>query len=310
MRPRSRLLTTKRLPTICEVYEEILQDMNHASTCSNAFYIHSDCLSSEDYLQSICQLARPTFPVLQEPLCEIVSLNKLDALRLGPQLPKLPASAPLLDQMVHYHTSSKEAPIFTPFLTLEGVHPRLNKSSNADPLEYLYGQHNASCLQGTKNNRKLTERTEVGDVWGSKGHSQLKTVEASHSRQRANSFPQLCSPRPMQRKISCPELQLEGLATQTPNSDDSIWTSLTGQVWPHPPKDKKPSVMKPPPRSSQSLCHSETKCNSSIRNERSFGSCFGQTDKQNMISSWIADCKSAWKEARIRACMLPAIAEM
>uniref|UniRef100_W5MVI6 Uncharacterized protein n=1 Tax=Lepisosteus oculatus TaxID=7918 RepID=W5MVI6_LEPOC len=253
MRPRSRLLTTKRLPTICEVYEEILQDMNH---------IHSDCLSSEDYLQSICQLARPTFPVLQEPLCEIVSLNKLDALRLGPQLPKLPASAPLLDQMVHYHTSSKEAPIFTPFLTLEGVHPRLNKSSNADPLEYLYGQHNASCLQGTKNNRKLTE-----------------------SRQRANSFPQLCSPRPMQRKISCPELQLEGL-------------------------DKKPSVMKPPPRSSQSLCHSETKCNSSIRNERSFGSCFGQTDKQNMISSWIADCKSAWKEARIRACMLPAIAEM
>ncbi|XP_059202633.1 uncharacterized protein si:dkeyp-72g9.4 [Centropristis striata] len=34
------------------------------------------------------------------------------------------------------------------------------------------------------------------------------------------------------------------------------------------------------------------------------------TIKQSLISQWISDCRSAWREARVRACMLPAIAEI
>ncbi|XP_068596875.1 uncharacterized protein si:dkeyp-72g9.4 [Brachionichthys hirsutus] len=34
------------------------------------------------------------------------------------------------------------------------------------------------------------------------------------------------------------------------------------------------------------------------------------TAKQSFISQWISDCKSTWREARVRACMLPAIAEI
>lgn len=32
--------------------------------------------------------------------------------------------------------------------------------------------------------------------------------------------------------------------------------------------------------------------------------------KQSLISQWISDCRLAWREARTRACMLPAIAEV
>ncbi|XP_034740081.1 uncharacterized protein si:dkeyp-72g9.4 [Etheostoma cragini] len=34
------------------------------------------------------------------------------------------------------------------------------------------------------------------------------------------------------------------------------------------------------------------------------------TTRQSLISQWISDCRSAWREARVRACMLPAIAEI
>lgn len=33
-------------------------------------------------------------------------------------------------------------------------------------------------------------------------------------------------------------------------------------------------------------------------------------NKQSLISQWISECRSAWREARARACMLPAIAEI
>lgn len=33
-------------------------------------------------------------------------------------------------------------------------------------------------------------------------------------------------------------------------------------------------------------------------------------NKQSLISQWISECRSAWREARARACMLPAIAEV
>lgn len=34
------------------------------------------------------------------------------------------------------------------------------------------------------------------------------------------------------------------------------------------------------------------------------------TIKQSLISQWISDCRLAWREARARACLLPAIAEV
>uniref|UniRef100_A0A096M090 Uncharacterized protein n=1 Tax=Poecilia formosa TaxID=48698 RepID=A0A096M090_POEFO len=40
------------------------------------------------------------------------------------------------------------------------------------------------------------------------------------------------------------------------------------------------------------------------------GTRFNPATQQSLISQWISDCRSAWREARLRACMLPAIAEV
>ncbi|XP_066573034.1 uncharacterized protein LOC136763159 [Amia ocellicauda] len=318
MRPHSRLLAKKHLPTICETYEEILQDMGHTNTYSSAFYIHSDSLSSEDYLQSICHLARPTCPVLEEPLCEIVRLSKLDTLKLSTRLPKLPALKRPPTPTAAYRSSCKEMPLFSNILSLEGVNLGLNKtyiqSSRTDPLEFLYGKNNSSFEVTNSNNRGLnggedldSQTTEI---------LQPASTNASCSLPRANSFPRLCSPRLRQRKSSCPELHSSGSASEeTLSNGNSICTNPSAQACPHPPKEKKPSAVKPHPRRSSIIFKPnssllETKCNPSTGREESINSHFGQTDKQTMISNWITDCKSAWREARIRACMLPAIAEM
>ncbi|XP_022045207.2 uncharacterized protein si:dkeyp-72g9.4 [Acanthochromis polyacanthus] len=94
---------------------------------------------------------------------------------------------------------------------------------------------------------------------------------------RAHSIPHASSPDfPRQRKSSCPELHTSTV-TSVPNIS---------------PK--------------HSLSRSEgRRVRSADRGDR-----LNPTIKQSLISQWIADCKLAWREARVRACMLPAIAEI
>ncbi len=59
---------------------------------------------------------------------------------------------------------------------------------------------------------------------------------------------------------------------------------------------------------------SNTAPNISPKHSQSRGGTEGErqnsTVKQSLISQWISDCRSAWREARVRACMLPTIAEI
>lgn len=92
-------------------------------------------------------------------------------------------------------------------------------------------------------------------------------------RARAHSIPRASSPDfPRQRKSSCPELH----------------TSTNASVPNISPK--------------HSSCRSEAR---GAEGER-----LNPTIKQSLISQWISDCRMAWREARLRACMLPAIAEV
>lgn len=97
------------------------------------------------------------------------------------------------------------------------------------------------------------------------------------ARTRAHSIPHASSPDfPRQRKSSCPELH----------------TSTNASVPNISPK--------------HSLSRSEgRRVRSADRGDR-----LNPTIKQSLISQWISDCKLAWREARVRACMLPAIAEI
>uniref|UniRef100_A0A8C4UMW4 Uncharacterized protein n=1 Tax=Falco tinnunculus TaxID=100819 RepID=A0A8C4UMW4_FALTI len=65
MAPRIRLSLSKPLPTIRETHEEAMEDStSNAKRTSTA--ASPDSYSSDDYIQSICHLARPTFAGLPE----------------------------------------------------------------------------------------------------------------------------------------------------------------------------------------------------------------------------------------------------
>lgn len=97
---------------------------------------------------------------------------------------------------------------------------------------------------------------------------------------RSHSIPHDSNPAfPRQRKSSCPELH-----TSTNTSIPNI--------------SPKHSLARLEARKGNPV-------DSGVEGERQHPSV-----KQSFISQWIADCRSAWREARMRACMLPAIAEI
>ncbi|KAG9346734.1 hypothetical protein JZ751_007048 [Albula glossodonta] len=295
MRPRSRLLAKKRLPTIREGYEELLQDMNQANSYHTPCHTHPEALSSEDYLRSICQLARPTFP-LQEPDRDILTLGQLEALKPGLRLAHLPAptrpstpTARSYSQREEQKTDRVGSHIFSDTTTPDVMsRSRSGDSchSTPDPLEYLYGHYDtpasSTCL--TWDNKGGVNDVGVSREGGARS--------GSHFLSRAHSFPRLCSPRHTLRKSSCPEISLEDMPSPTlsrnqPRLPQEVKSSTTNQLSP----------------SSQEQMG---RCASAGERRN----CSSSTDKHSMISNWIADCRSAWREARIRACMLPTIAEI
>ncbi|XP_008275937.1 uncharacterized protein LOC103354374 [Stegastes partitus] len=107
---------------------------------------------------------------------------------------------------------------------------------------------------------------------------QHRSIWEGQARTRAHSIPHASSPDfPHQRKSSCPDLHTS-TNTSVPNIS---------------PK--------------HSLSRSEAR---RVRSADRGAERLNPTVKQSLISQWIADCKLAWREARVRACMLPAIAEI
>lgn len=109
---------------------------------------------------------------------------------------------------------------------------------------------------------------------------QHRSIWEGQARSRAHSIPCISSSDlPRQRKSSCPELETS-TNTSAPNiSPKHSLSRLAG-------RRGTPVV-------------------GGAEGERQ-----NPTIKQSLISQWISDCRSAWREARVRACMLPAIAEI
>ncbi|XP_041847151.1 uncharacterized protein si:dkeyp-72g9.4 [Melanotaenia boesemani] len=156
----------------------------------------------------------------------------------------------------------------------QGEEKELNGESiygSYDPLEYLYGhQNNLSTLSGSVRKAFVEERFV----------RQHGSVWESQARPRTNSIPLASVPDcPSRRKSSCPEIHT--------NTKISI-----------------PNVS---PKHSLSMSEAMRVCPVDQGAERER---LSPVLKQSLISQWISDCRSAWREARVRACMLPAIAEV
>lgn len=270
MRPRSRLLAKRGLPTIREGYEELVQDLNQTN---------SQHTSTQDYFLSICHLARPTFP-LHEPDCDILSIGPLDSPkpclrlhRLRQHLqPPQPHTSTSSDQTVEQAHKEKDTTRSAPSEPLQAqAAPEEDNGCRgdipgpADPLEYLYSHRGAQALS-----------TRRGSI--------------PPRRPRSDTFP-CCSSAPnTQRKSSCPELCL-------------------------PETVPVATVLQRSPLSRKKLDEGSLASRSGVPNKLDGapagwrGKSSRCMDKQTIVSHWISECRSAWKEARIRACMLPAIAE-
>ncbi|KTF71555.1 hypothetical protein cypCar_00043130 [Cyprinus carpio] len=270
MRPRSRLLAKRGLPTIREGYEELVQDLNQTN---------SQHTTTQDYFLSICHLARPTFP-LHEPDCDILSISPLDSPkpclrlhRLHQHLqPSLPHTSTSSDQTVEQAYKEKDnvrsalsEPLQAHAAPEEDNGCRGDTPGPADPLEYLYSHRGALALS-----------TRRGSI--------------PPRRPRSDTFPCGSSVPDAQRKRSCPELCLPEMVPAA-------------------------TVLQRSPLSRKKLDEASLASRSGIPNKLDSapagwrGKSSRCSDKQTIVSHWISECRSAWKEARIRACMLPAIAE-
>ncbi|XP_061582244.1 uncharacterized protein si:dkeyp-72g9.4 [Cololabis saira] len=259
MRPRSRLLSKRRLtlPTIKEGAEETVKDLNEANTLllSN----HSQAVSSEDYLLSICHLARPTFPARD------VSPDSFHTRQENTAQHRLRPSRLIRTTLNTFEFNLKEKPQTNH--VLQDEKKELNEEllyGNSDPLEYLYGhQNNISALSGTGEGRFARQH---GSVWRSN---------------RANSIPHASNADiPCHRKSSCPEIQTN-TNISVPNVSPKHSFSGSEVIGRACPKDRVAE-----------------------------GEKLNPVVKHSLISRWISDCRSAWRETRLRACMLPAIAEV
>ncbi|KAM3613220.1 uncharacterized protein V6R79_022700 [Siganus canaliculatus] len=103
---------------------------------------------------------------------------------------------------------------------------------------------------------------------------QHMSMREGRARSRAHSIPRASSPDlPHQRKSSFPDLHT---STCIPNVSPRHSLARLEAVRARPAEEEKQN----------------------------------RAVKQSLISQWISDCRSAWREARVRACMLPAIAEI
>uniref|UniRef100_A0A1A8Q503 Uncharacterized protein n=1 Tax=Nothobranchius rachovii TaxID=451742 RepID=A0A1A8Q503_9TELE len=245
MRPRSRLLTKGRnmLPTIREGTEETANFVN-----TFQFGDSSQGVSSEDYLISICHLARPTFPN-RDVASQKIHTQQQDAVQHRLKSPRFIGTT---------LTSSKVKPKEEHYVDLQQEDRKeLNGFCNHDPLEFLYGnQNNLFALSGTVR----------------KAFVDGKFVK-QHRSVRSNSTPHVSGPDfSCQNESSCPEIL--------------------------------PSV--------PNLCrkHNSSRLEARRVCPEAEGERLNPGLKQSFISQWISDCRSAWREARLRACMLPAISEV
>ncbi|KAG7484560.1 hypothetical protein MATL_G00050710 [Megalops atlanticus] len=274
MRPRSRLLSKRSLPTISEGQEGQVQELNQINSLHALRPTHSEAPSPKDYLQSICQLARPAFSPRGSSHARTLSL--LDPLGPGQRLPQIPPLTRPPTPTIHRATrvaeeDRKEVGVVT-FSDIsaqmeeacpgpdEGFVGDYRYRSTTDPLEYLYGCRGSLAPSGGR---------ESGEGGATEEHCLLS---------RAHGWPHVLSQRHASYRLHM----------ETPHSP------TPAPVQRHPP----------------TVSDSSRLVSWNSHNSATAGGRLKCMDRRSMVSHWIADCRQAWREARVRACMLPVIAEI
>ncbi|KAF1600527.1 UNVERIFIED_CONTAM: hypothetical protein FQV15_0003480, partial [Eudyptes pachyrhynchus] len=148
---------------------------------------------------------------------------------------------------------------------------------------------------------------------------------------RVFSFPRLPSPRPVQKEVVCSELKYlrrdEGAVFgSNPSQKENGPVFITGEeLSPCSARGKllgNPALRCSVRRQSclfntagtdekegRENSHCDKNVMDDVPSKQRYSECF-QAAKKAMIHSWISEHRCIWKEAKVKACLLPAIAEV
>ncbi|KAJ7316427.1 hypothetical protein JRQ81_002589 [Phrynocephalus forsythii] len=323
MAPRIRLNLAKPLPTISEAFEDVLEDITSNTKSLGNVYLSPDSCSGEDiYLHSVGQQARPTFLVPPESKHKIQDINKPGMLHNNYRVLNMTETPKMIPRYTRPNMMLLERQCFL----LDCI--KTYSSSNMDPLEEL-------CIDPQRSHRwRCPKGCENTDKGGAKhnfhGIGLVTSQETRIEKQDLlGLFSRLPSPRPQPREDGCPELRSlknqEKMQTlkSNPNQKESELLIVDGKsVWLHPPKEAPPGAkvlrsQRGQPAWKTATCPEREKVRSSIYVTKGKREASGGEHRVRFFHSappaasldWLSGYQSAWKEAKMRACLLPAIAE-
>ncbi|XP_068265708.1 uncharacterized protein [Nyctibius grandis] len=330
MAPRIRLSLSKPLPTICETHEEAMEDSTSNPKCTGSTAASPDSYSSDDYIQSICHLARPTFSGLPECCHKVQDRKTLKTLEDRSWSPSLGRTQQEMSKCKSMNFISNVVP-------LGKVSPaEADIWSREDPLAQIYTH--AGKLYSSKA-ALYTKNSSMGysQCNSSSPNSELHppTTEEKATRKpnlpRVFGFPRLPSPRPVQKEVVCSELKYvrrdEGavLGSNHSQKENSPVFITSEELLPCPARGKllgNPVLCSSVKRQSclfntagtheregRENSHCDKNVMGDVPTKQRSSECF-QAAKKAMIHNWISEHRCIWKEAKVKACLLPAIAEV
>ncbi|XP_071614768.1 uncharacterized protein [Heliangelus exortis] len=330
MAPRIRLSLSKPLPTIRETHEEVLEDSTSNPKPTGSTAASPDLHSSDDYIQSICHLARPTFPGLSESNHRVQGRKSL-------KTPEGLSWSSSLGGKQQEKSKCKLTNFISNVVPLGKVMPAEDDFwSRDDPLAQIYACTGKLC----------SSKASLHSKTSSTGYSQCSSSSSNTEPQPPTtnekatgkpnlppvfSFPRLPSPRPLQKEAVCSELQYfrrdkeEVLGSSNGQKESSpvlltiaepALCSSRGKVLGSPAlhcSGRSQSCLfnaaGPDEKEGKQNSHHDQNVMGDVLTEQNSSQCF-QAAKKSMIHSWISEHRSIWKEAKIKACLLPAIAEV
>ncbi|XP_074460433.1 uncharacterized protein LOC141749978 [Larus michahellis] len=326
MAPRIRLNLSKPLPTIRETHEEAMEDSTSNPKRTGSTAASPDAYSSDDYAQSICHLARPTFPGLPE------SIRKVQD-RKTPKTLDDRSWSPSQQEM----SKCKLTNFISNVVPLRKVTPaEANFWSREDPLAQIYTHAGKLCSSKASLYGKSSS-TGYSQCSSSSPNSELHPptmkdkATGNPNSPRVFSFPRLPSPRPVQKEVVCSELRCprgeEGavLASKPSQKEDgSVFIageepspcSARGKLLGNPVlccSVRKQSCLFNAAGANEKEGRETPQCDKNatggVPTKQRYSECF-QVAKKAVIHNWISEHRCIWKEAKVKACLLPAIAEV
>ncbi|XP_062493957.1 uncharacterized protein LOC134173692 [Pezoporus occidentalis] len=326
MAPRVRLSLSKPLPTIRETHEEAMEDSSTNPKCTGSAAASPDSYSSDDYIQSICHLARPTFLGLPESSHKGQDRRTLKTIE---DVSWSPSPGGIQQEM----SKCKLTNFISNVVPLGKVDPAETELwSREDPLAQIYTHAGKLCSSKASLYSKSSS-TEYAQCNSSCPNSELHPpamkgkATGKNTFPRVFSFPRLPSPRPVQKEAVCSEMKYlrrdEGTVLGSNHSQKGNSPMFISGEELSPSSARGKLVGNPALRCSGRSClfnttgtdEQEGRETSHCDNKNEAGDIpskqrYFQVPKKAMIHNWISEHRCIWKEAKIKACLLPAIAEV